>query len=326
MRVCVTGSAGMIGSHLVRSLCDEGHTVVAVDIEPLGAWQMIDGRAHNYELCDVSVFDNCVDVLRGCDQVWSLAFIMGGIQHIEEHSFDCIASSAVLTSTLRAALETGVQRVFVSGSACAYSSHHQQDPDGPALAEWMVEPVAPERGYGTAKWFDEEQCWAAYEQYGLECRVARYHNIYSGGPTTWTGGKEKAPAALCRKVAEAKLTGSGSYEIFGDGTATRSFCWIDDCLEGSKRLMESDWREPLNIGSSELVTINELADLVEDIAGVDLERKHNLDGATGVRARNSDNTLCREVLGWEPSTSLRTGMDQLYWWVEDQVREQLAHG
>lgn len=324
MRHLVSGSAGMIGSTLVRSLLDDGDEVVALDIEPLSAWQMVDERAENLDCSDASEYQTIFRAMEGCERVWSLAFLMGGIGFIGTRPFDCIASSAILTATLKAAVVHDVQRVFVSGSACSYSHEHQRDPDGPPLAEWMVNPVAPEPGYGVSKWFDEQQCAEAYRQCGLETRVARYHNIYSGGPTTWDGGKEKAPAAICRKVAEAVVSGVHEIEIWGDGHATRSYCWIEDCIDGTKRLADSDFRDPLNIGSAEMVSVNQLVSIVEEVAGIECERRYDLTAPQGVRGRSSDNTLCESVLGWAPSTPLRDGIARLYPWVEARVMER--HG
>lgn len=323
MKHLVTGAGGMIGWALVESLLADGHEVRAVDILPFRDWQKVNPGAENWQLTDLRDAFNAKRATKGCQQVWSLAFAMGGIGFIEKNPYDCIESSAIAGHALRAAIDAGVERFFLSSSACAYSSVHQTNPDVTALSEDMVFPISPERGYGTAKWFDEEQCWAASEQYGIHTRIARYHNIYSGGPTTWKGGKEKAPAALCRKVAEAQLTGKNYIEVWGDGKATRSYCWIEDCVKATRALMESDYGLPVNIGSSELISVDDLAYLIADIAGIEIEIRHDLNGTQGVRGRNSDNTLCEKVLGWAPSTPLRTGLEHLYPWVLQQVKAGL---
>lgn len=315
----------MIGWGLIRSLLDDGFEVRTADILPKSEWQEVHDDAQNFGLCDLREPVNCKTMVDGCDYVWNLAFSMGGIEHLYAHPFDCIESSSITTHMLRASIDAGVQRFFVSSSACAYAARFQTDPNVTALSEDMAWPAEPERGYGTAKLMDEEQCWAAREQYGLETRVARYHNIYSGGPTTWEGGKEKAPAAICRKVATAVATGADHIVLLGDGKATRSYCWLGDCVTGTRSLMESDYPDPVNIGSSELVSVDELADMVCSIAGVELEYRHDTMGAEGVRGRNSCNDLCRKVLhGWEPSTPLRVGMERLYSWVEGRVMEQFV--
>jgi GDP-D-mannose 3',5'-epimerase len=248
---------------------------------------------------------------------------MGGMGFIERNKLACMMTVRATAAMLEAAVDAGVSRYFYASSACAYSSVHQADTYGPALAEWMAYPADPEDGYGWEKLFGERLARHAYEDTGMETRVARYHNIY-GAPCEWEEPRSKAPAALCRKVAEAVADGAESIELWGDGQATRSFCYLDDCIEGTRRLMASDYREPLNIGSDELVTVDGLARKIEAIAGVTLAHRHDPSAPQGVRGRNSDNTRCREVLGWAPSTSLDVGLADLYGWVSRQVHERIA--
>jgi GDP-D-mannose 3',5'-epimerase len=257
--------------------------------------------------------------------VFNLAADMGGMGFIENNKALCMLSVLVSTHMLVAARDAGVERFFYSSSACVYAADKQSTPEVRPLRESDAYPADPEDGYGWEKLFSERMARHFYEDFGLETRVARYHNIY--GPLgTWRGGREKAPAAICRKVATAVLTGDHTIEIWGDGQQTRSFTYIDDCLEGTLRLMASDVREPINVGSDQLVTIDQLVDIVEDIAGVKLERRYKLDAPQGVRGRNSDNTLIRERLGWAPSISLEDGLAATYAWVYDQVAATMQHG
>lgn len=317
----------MIGGHLVRRLLDDGHEVRAVDIKPLREWWQIDNRAENVagrfgDLRELrSARAACTDV----EQVFNLAADMGGIGFIELNKADCMLSVLVSTNMLLAARDAGVHRFFYSSSACAYPADLQNDADVTALREDDAYPAMPEDGYGWEKLFSERMARHFREDYGLETRVARYHNVY--GPNgSWCGGREKAPAAICRKVAEAALSDSPLIAIWGDGQQTRSFMYIDDCVDGTLRIMRSPVVEPLNLGSSELVTINQLVDIVEAIAGVELERLYDKGMPQGVRGRNSDNTLIRCALNWEPSTPLRAGLTQLYAWVYEQVEASFKAG
>ena len=248
---------------------------------------------------------------------------MGGMGFIENNKALCMLSVLVSTHMLVAAKEAGVERFFYSSSACVYAAGKQSSPDVTALSEDDAYPAMPEDGYGWEKLFSERMARHFAEDFGIKTRVARYHNVY-GPQGTWDGGREKAPAAICRKVATAKLTGERRIEIWGDGQQTRSFTYIDDCLDGTLRLMASDVEEPLNIGSSQLVTINELVDIVSEIAGVQLKREYILDAPQGVRGRNSDNTRILSLLGWEPTTSLQDGLAETYAWVHDQVAASLV--
>ena len=318
-KVCVTGAGGFCGGHLVARLVADGHQVTAVDRKLYGDWYQRIPGAREIAGCDLSHPDNCRLVTRKQDWVFNLAADMGGMGFIEANKAACMLSVLPSTNMLAAAREAGVERFFYSSSACVYPDYRQEIAYDAALREDDAYPAMPEDGYGWEKLFSERMCRHFTEDYGLTTRVARYHNVY-GPQGTWAGGREKAPAAICRKVAEAVLSCDHAIEIWGDGEQLRSFMYIDDCIDGTLRLMASDVSEPLNIGSSELVTINELVTIVEDIAGVRLRRRYNLAAPTGVRGRNSDNTRIRDKLGWEPSIGLREGMERTYAWVFQQVK------
>jgi GDP-D-mannose 3', 5'-epimerase len=320
--ITVTGAGGFIGGYLTRELVRRGHQVRAVDVRPLGDWYQITPGAESRQL-DCRRTDHAREAVAGAKQVFNLAADMGGMGFIETHKAECMLSVEIATAMLRASQEAGVERYFFSSSACVYAAGKQTDPAVTALREEDAYPAMPEDGYGWEKLFTERLCRHFTEDFGLETRVLRYHNVY-GPHTAWTGGREKAPAAMCRKVAEAKLTGAGHIEIWGDGRQTRSFMFIDDCVRGTLAFMDSDCREPLNLGSAELVTILQLADLVQEIAGTDLTYSFDTSAPQGVRGRNSDNTRIREVLGFEPDTTLRAGLATTYDWVHRQVEASLA--
>ncbi len=319
MLVTVTGAGGFIGGHLVKSLIADGNSVRAVDVKPMGEWYQIHSAAENL-VRDCALLEAAHEVVEGADQVYNLAADMGGMGFIENNKALCMLSVLGSTHMLQAAKDAGVGRFFYSSSACVYAADRQTDPNVTALKESDAYPAQPEDGYGWEKLFTERMCRHFLEDYGLQTRVARYHNVY-GPEGTWDGGREKAPAAICRKVATSVLTGEKTIEIWGDGLQSRSFMFIDDCVRGTKTIAASDVTEPLNLGSAELVTINQLVDIAEDIGGVKLERKYNLSAPQGVRGRNSDNELFRSYFGWEPSISLRSGMEQTYSWIYDQVRK-----
>jgi nucleoside-diphosphate-sugar epimerase len=315
--VVVAGGGGFIGGHLVANLLGAGRSVRSVDLKPLNEWYQVHDGAENI-VADLRLKDACSDALANAGDVYNLAADMGGMGFIENNKALCMLSVLINTHMLQAAQEQGAQRFFYSSSACVYAADKQTDPDNPGLKESDAYPALPEDGYGWEKLFSERMCRHFREDFGLHTRMARYHNVY-GPEGTWQGGREKAPAAISRKVAEAKLSGSNLIEIWGDGEQTRSFMYIDDCVYGSQAILDSEILDPINLGSSEMVTINQLVDIIEGIAEVKLERRYDLSAPKGVRGRNSDNTMIKEKLGWEPSISLRTGLEQTYAWIFDQV-------
>lgn len=322
--VLVTGAGGFIGGHLVRRLIESGfENVRAVDCKPVDEWYQLEHEADSRQL-DVSRLEAAHEAVAGVRNVFNLAADMGGMGFIENNKALCMLSVLVNTHLLMAAREQRVSRFFYSSSACVYAADKQLSPEVIPLREEDAYPAMPEDGYGWEKLFSERMCRHFREDFGLETRVVRYHNVY-GPEGTWTGGREKAPAAICRKVAEAKISGSNEIEIWGDGNQTRSFMYIDDCINGSMMIMEGDFADPINLGSSELVTINQLVDIVEQIAGVSLQRSYNLDAPKGVNGRNSDNTLIQSQFGWEPSIRLRDGLAKTYEWVHGQVSSTLTH-
>jgi GDP-D-mannose 3', 5'-epimerase len=316
--VMVAGAGGFIGGHLVAHLLRRGYRRVrAVDSKPLGEWFQLFPEVDNRR-CDLRERGACYDVVEGAAWVYNLAADMGGMGFIETHKAACMLSVLINTHLLLAARDLGARRIFFASSACVYAAEKQMSPDIVPLQEKDAYPAMPEDGYGWEKLFSERMCRHFSEDYGLTARIARYHNVY-GPHGTFAGGREKAPAAICRKVIEAKLSGHYEIEIWGDGQQTRSFMYIDDCVEGTRRIMHSRLDEPLNLGSDRLVTINQLVDIVEVIAGVKLRRRYRLDAPKGVRGRNSDNTLIRQSLGWAPSIALEDGLEKTYHWIHDQV-------
>ena len=316
--ILVTGAGGFIGGHLVKSMLEQGHTVRAVDKKPQWQWYQRFPAAENLTL-NLEDKDACVQAVNGTDWIYNLAADMGGMGFIELNKGLCMLSVLINTHMLMAARHCGATRFFYSSSACVYAGYKQKETDNPGLKEEDAYPADPEDGYGWEKLFSERMCRHFMEDFGLQTRVARYHNVY-GPHGTFDGGREKAPAAICRKVIAAKLGGAKEIEIWGDGLQTRSFQYIDDCLHGTQSIMESGIIEPINLGSAEMVSINQLVDLVEDIAGIKLKRSYKLDAPKGVRGRSSDNTLIKEKLGWEPSVTLRTGLEKTYAWILDQMK------
>jgi GDP-D-mannose 3',5'-epimerase len=318
----VTGAGGFIGGHLVRSLLSQGKSVRAVDIKPFAEWYQVHPEAQS-EQRDVSLLDEARAAVGDAAVVYNLAADMGGMGFIENNKALCMMSVLTSTHVLQAAREAEVERYFYSSSACVYAAEHQTNPDVVPLKEADAYPAMPEDGYGWEKLFSERMARHYYEDYGVQTRVARYHNVY-GEHGTWTGGREKAPAAICRKVATAAITGEKVIPIWGDGHQTRSFMYIDDCVYGTQMITNADSPEPVNLGSAELVSINQLVDIVEGIGGVTLQREYDLSAPQGVRGRSSDNTEIIARYGWEPSTSLADGLERTYRWVYDEVKKSLA--
>jgi len=320
--VLVAGGGGFIGGHLVADLIGQGHRVRSVDVKPFDEWYQVHEGAENVQ-ADLSLLESARAATEGVSEVYMLAADMGGMGFIENNKALCMLTVLTSTHMLQAARELGVERYFYSSSACVYAADKQTDTAVTALREVDAYPAMPEDGYGWEKLFSERMARHFSEDYGLVTRVARYHNVY--GPNgTWDGGREKAPAAVCRKIAEAVLTGQHEIEIWGDGEQTRSFMYIDDCVQGSQMIMNGDSGEPVNLGSSELVSINQLYTIVEEFAGITCRRSYQLDAPQGVRGRNSDNTQIVETYGWEPSISLQDGMERTYRWVYDEVKRKLG--
>lgn len=316
--ITVAGAGGFIGGHLVAHLLRQGRARVrAVDIKPLHEWYQRFDEAENV-CADLKLMDCCDAACEGADEVYNLAADMGGMGFIENNKALCMLSVLINTHLLQSSVKTGVKRYFYASSACVYNADKQKSPDVVPLAEADAYPALPEDGYGWEKLFSERMCRHFSEDFGLITRVARFHNVY--GPFgTWEGGREKAPAAICRKVLLAAMSSNPQIEIWGDGKQTRSFTYIDDCIHGIDRIMHSKIDEPLNLGSSELVTINGLVDIVEAIVGVQLKRTYNLSAPKGVNGRNSDNTQIKRLLGWEPSTPLATGMRLTCEWIRGEI-------
>lgn len=318
-RILVTGAGGFIGHHLVTSLKKQGCWVRGVDIKYP---EFSPTDADEFELLDLRRWDNCLQATRGVDEVYALAADMGGMGFIWSNHSQILRNNLLINiHTLDAARGNGVKRYFFTSSACVYPEYLQEDADVTPLKEDDAYPAQPQDAYGWEKLITERLCTHYREDFGIEIRIVRFHNIF--GPLgTWHGGREKVPAAFCRKVAVAKLTGNPEIEIWGDGKQTRSFCYIDDCVTGIYKLMRSDYHKPLNLGQDRMVTINQLADIIADVAGVEIVKKH-IPGPQGVRGRNSDNTRLREVLGWEPEISLEEGLARTYGWIEEQVKAKL---
>jgi len=321
--ILVAGAGGFIGGYLVMALREEGFKKIrGVDQKPISEWYQAFDDVENHAL-ELKELDACREAMKGVAQVYNFAADMGGMGFIELNKAACMLSVLINTHLLLAAKDVGVKRFFFASSACVYNGDKPMDSKVTALGEEDAYPALPEDGYGWEKLFSERMCRHFREDFGLATRIARYHNVY-GPHGTYEGGREKAPAAICRKVIEAKFSGSHQIEIWGDGNQTRSFMYIADCVKGTRMLMDSDFVEPINLGSSELISINQLVDIVEEIAGVRLKRNYNLLAPKGVNGRNSDNTLIQKVFHWEPSTRLRDGMELTYRWIYDQMTARQA--
>ncbi len=319
-KALVTGAGGFIGHHLVNELKRLGYWVRGADIKRP---EYEPSRADEFVVIDLRRWENCLSVTAGVDEVYALAADMGGMGFISTNHAQILHNNTLISvHSLEAAHHHKVKRYFFSSSACIYPVHKQTTEDVTALKEEDAYPAQPEDAYGWEKLITERLCRHYRDDFGLQTKIARFHNIF--GPLgSWHGGREKAPAALCRKIATAKLTGKSEIEIWGDGKQTRSFCFISDCVEGILKLMASDYYHPLNLGQDRLVSINEMVDMIAEVAGIDIVRKH-IPGPQGVRGRNSDNARLKQVLKWTPVTSLEEGLRKTYFWVEERVREQLA--
>ena len=320
-RIVVCGGGGFIGGHLIADLLKQGHKEIrSIDIKPMDEWYQVFPEAENLRL-NLQEKKACDQAVAGADVVYNLAADMGGMGFIENNKALCMLSVLINTHLLMSSKNAAVRRYFYASSACVYAADKQTDPKVTALKESDAYPAQPEDGYGWEKLFSERMCRHFREDFGVQTRMARYHNVY-GPHGTYDGGREKAPAAICRKVIAAKLSGKHEIEIWGNGEQTRSFMYIDDCLKGTQAILNSDILEPINLGSNELVSINQLVDIVEDIAGIKLRRSYNLKAPKGVNGRNSDNTLIQKYLAWEPSTRLRDGMEKTYRWIYDEMTQK----
>ena len=318
MTVLITGAGGFIGGHLVADLLKSGKTVRAVDVKPQAEWYQVHADAENIE-ADCADMNDAHKISQGTSEIYNLAADMGGMGFIENNKAECMLSVLTSTNMLVAARDAGTERLFYSSSACVYAGDKQTDPNVTALKESDAYPADPEDGYGWEKLFSERMARHFREDFGIQTRVARYHNVY-GPEGTFEGGREKAPAALSRKIAQAKISGDHTIDVWGDGEQSRSFMYIDDCVRGTQEILAGDNVEPVNLGSSELVTINQMIGILEDIAGITVTKDHDLTAPQGVRGRNSDNTMFRSIYGWEPSISLRDGLEKTYSWIYDQLK------
>ena len=315
--ILVTGAGGFIGGHLVKRLLNDGFNVVGADIKPLEYWFQNFEKAKNFSM-DLNDYDNCLEITKNIDGIYNLACNMGGMGFIQNNKAECMLSVLINTNLLRASKINNVRKLLYSSSACIYNTEFQEETFVNGLKEEQAYPAYPEDGYGWEKLFSERMCRHFFEDYGIETRVARYHNVY-GPYGTFDGGREKAPAAMCRKVIESKLQNKNTIDIWGDGQQTRSFLYIDDCIEGTIKLFNSDYRDPLNIGSDEQVSINQLVDIVEKISEIKLKRNYQLDKPLGVRGRSSNNDRLKEVLKWNYSIKLEDGMKKTYDWIYESL-------
>ena len=324
-KVLIVGAGGFIGGHLVKKILDNGNSIVATDIKPKEYWFQDFDTVENHYSTDMKDISNCRKVTEGVDYVFNMACNMGGMGFIENNKAECMQSVLINTNLLIACNENKVQRYFFSSSACAYNKSKQQDVFIEGLKEEDAYPADPEDGYGWEKLFSERMCRHFMEDYGLEVRVARYHNIY-GPYGTYDGGREKAPAALCRKIIQARKDKNDTIDVWGDGEQTRTFLYVDECVEGTLRLFESDYSEPVNIGSDEQVSINQMIGIIEGISGGgEFKKNYQLDKPKGVRGRSSNNDLVKKVLNWSYKMSLKEGLTKTYQWIESEMSQKGAN-
>lgn len=323
MKILVAGAGGFIAGYLVKYLLSQGHQVLAADIKPADMWYQSFNDAENYSNCNLQEKHHCYNLSQGVDRIYNLACNMGGMGFIARNQAFCMENVLIQTHIMMAARDNGVKEVLYSSTACVYPASMQsyiKDPVSQALKESDAFPANPDDGYGWEKLFSELITYYYGKDFNIDSRTCRYHNVY-GPHGTWCGGREKVPAAICRKVIEAKLSGNHEIEIWGDGEQTRSFMFIDDCITGMELMWERGDSRPLNLGSDRMVSINQLVDIIENIAGLRLKRNYNLTAPQGVRGRNSDNTMIKEVLGWQPSISLEYGLEKTYKWIYQQILE-----
>lgn len=321
MKILIAGAGGFIGGHLAQKLKADGHNLICADIKPIEYWFQLNEDNKNYSL-DLKEYENCQKILdEDVDYVFNMACNMGGMGFIENNKAECMLSVLINTNLLRVCKEKKVKRYLFSSSACVYNASKQLDTFIPGLKEEDAYPAMPEDGYGWEKLFSERMCRHFYEDFGLDVRIVRYHNVY-GPMGTFDGGREKAPAALCRKVISAKINNDNEVEVWGDGEQTRSFMYIDDCIKGTLKIFESEYRDVFNVGSDEQVSINQMLDKIEKISNYQFKRKYLLDKPKGVRGRSSDNTFIKSKINWAPSITLEDGLIKTYSWIEEEIKSK----
>ena len=320
MKCLIAGAGGFIGGHLMQRLKLEGHQIICADIKPLSSWFQIDNKNQNVSM-DLKDYKNCLKVSENVDYVFNLACNMGGMGFIENNKAECMLSVLINTNLLRAGLQNKIKKYYFSSSACVYNASKQKDTFISGLKEEDAYPAMPEDGYGWEKLFSERMCRHFYEDFGLNVRIGRYHNIY-GPEGTYDGGREKAPAALCRKIINAKLNNENNIEVWGDGQQTRSFLYIDDCIDATLSVFNSDFTDVFNIGSEEQVSINQMIDIIEQIADYTVERKYDLSKPKGVRGRSSNNNFINSNINWSPKYTLKMGLEKTYNWIHQSLMNQ----
>ena len=320
MKCLIAGAGGFIGGHLMKRLQLDGHEIICADIKPTSSWFQISDKNKNLSF-DLKDFKNCLQVCDGVDYIFNLACNMGGMGFIENNKAECMLSVLINTNLLRAGLQNKISKYYFSSSACVYNASKQNDTFIDGLKEEDAYPAMPEDGYGWEKLFSERMCRHFYEDFGLDVRIGRYHNIY-GPEGTYDGGREKAPAAICRKIINAKLKKEKNIEVWGDGKQTRSFLYIDDCIEATMSVFDSDFTDVFNIGSEEQVSINQMIDKIEEIADYKVDRKYDISKPKGVRGRSSDNSFINSKINWSPKFSLNDGLEKTYNWIYNSILNQ----